>query len=318
MKTIYILLAIISSSIFAGETESYSFSLSDGSRLSLKRTDGSYRELWLKSKESAELIYKGQFSPQKSLFARGLKVDSHNATEIIQATKKDDTLLVLFKINSRKLKISRAGSMFTAALPAPYSEYATFDISTLLDGYSYFLRSYVKENGVWKVKISVFLRTLWSDTYDQEVSKLSIENSISYKVHYKGTWKVVEYIMGGRTKRFEKGMYKITDTKGETVKNIVFDEKNELLLTVEKGEKCYIQEAVWWHELDEHNDFSVLRKNNARAAKAKFPIYYSIYICPGHDIKEEKKLIKKQSEASYLIRHPTKAGSYLYKSKIKH
>ena len=234
------------------------------------------RFLWLKKAGRKTLLWKSNFATGSSIYPSKPSKDPYTFIEIVKADLKDDLVAVIFKFDNNKTGIPELlyGAEFTAQIAPKYQQFSFWEPKVLTDGCNYLLRTFTKANDEWHPYTSVFLRTLWSDTYFEDITDLKIEDKENISVVYKGLWE----IYGNEI----DPAFKAKSDLGNTVKKVRFDSDEKLLLTKHKESEVYVENAIWWcgfDEFDAENIHQRIHKAQVqRAIDLNIPIYKAVYV----------------------------------------
>lgn len=204
------------------------------------------RKLWLERGDGqTELIWQSKANPNWTVLPRKPSgLDEYSNATILAANCNDSRLIVLFEFRWNK---NKAGERINGVFQrSPWFESA--EEFAAWDGRIQFLRTFVRDkNGAWRIELSAFPQTLWKSVLRESAVKIVMYDDGKVSLVYAGAWKVVP------DREQKNGVRKESGAKeGETAFSVVFDEKSQLLLTVdETGRKCLIGESQWWLARDE-------------------------------------------------------------------
>lgn len=287
-STIFTIALLIYIGIEASAHDGFTYTFQDGSKLVYEyKSDGSDTSNKLEFVTSELSVVFQEDELLERVLINGVYSDKFYAqSEIVTAAKNDSVMVVIFKNSPGHQSLSPVHTKNYGIAPNHISKN------------DYLVKSFIKTSGKWESYLSFYPQTLFGDTVDQEIKRVSIISKDAYRIHYDGTWEIV----GTKFKELDKRK-KSLKQDGETIKELQYVPENRLLLGLSGDQKSYSTTFIWWsphHKITSGEDFhSHLKENVDKAAKLGIPLFefeYFATLGPDEQIDPLDKILNERLE----------------------
>lgn len=274
-RILLLLFAIAALNVIAAESvyESSAYASDGGGLLKFERLEAAapIRRLTLtESTGKSVLVWERQFDPNTSIYIPSQRnQDPYVGARVVAADVRGGLVVVLLKLNSK------TNGLF-GILPELRDNILNY--REQWNGSDYLLRSFLRRpDGSWEVCLSAYPSTFWPDALNEEIVDVRINDKNSYVVKYKGAFDVLETA----TNRYASKM-RTVGLGGYTEKHLLYDQKDQLLYTVDKAgiSRSYVAGCVWWVGFDEFSRTNLVATNYGIVMKSHYERLKELGIVP--------------------------------------